>query len=295
MPYELSVERGGTLRVSSTSRMGGPERGRARRLYLRARLNRWAGRPARAEELCRRALGLRDYGRAYWLLAELQLRGESYLRVLSKVHEHVRPATYIEIGVAAGDSFALVRPETRAIGIDPKPRLRVRPGPLQQVFAQTSDEYFASHDPIAQLGGRRVRMAFIDGVHLFEYALRDFIHLEALADPDALIFVHDCYPLDERTSSREQRTAFWSGDVWRLIGLLKRHRPDLSIQTIAAPPTGLGLIRRLDPHSRVLSERLPELIEEGLAMEFGSIASAKPRALNLVPSDWSGLRTLLGA
>jgi Methyltransferase domain len=280
--------------VSSTSRKGGPERGKARRLYLRARLNRWAGRPARAAQLCHRALGLRDYGRAYRLLAELELPGEDYLRVLSRVHEHVRPATYIEVGVATGDSFALARPETRAIGVDPEPRLRVRPGPLQQVFAQTSDEYFASHDPIAQLGGRRVRMAFIDGVHLFEYALRDFIHLEALADPDTLIFVHDCYPLDARTSSREQRTAFWSGDVWRLIGLLKRHRPDLSIHTIAAPPTGLGLITRLDPRSRVLSDRLPQLIEEGLAMGFESIAVSKSRALNLIPSDWKGLRTRLG-
>jgi Methyltransferase domain len=279
--------------VGRTARQARKARARARHLYFRARLNRWAGRRARAAELCRRALGRCDYGRAYQLLAELELPGEDYLSLLGRVHRELRPATYVEIGVARGNSFALARPDTRAIGIDPAPGLRSPLGPLQQVFAQRSDEYFAHHDPIAELGGRRVRMAFIDGVHLFEYALRDFIHLEALADPDSLIFVHDCYPLDEQTSSRVQQTAFWSGDVWRLIGLLKRHRADLSIHTIAAPPTGLGVITRLDPSSRVLEERLPALIEEGLGMRFESIASSRPQALNLVASDWRRLRAVL--
>ncbi len=265
----------------------------ARLLYYRACLSCWVGRRARARDLCQRAVRLCSYDRAYELLARLELPGEDYLHVLARVHAYVRPATYVEVGVACGDSLALLRPETRAIGIDPEPRVERPLGPLQQIFAEASDEYFARHDVVAELGGRRVRMAFIDGLHHFEFALRDFLNLEPLCDRDSLIFVHDCHPLDERTAAREKTTGFWSGDVWRLIGLLKRHRPDLSIHTIATRPTGLGLITRLDPASRVLREHLPELIAEGLATEFDTIAGRKAEALNLFPNDWGALQTLL--
>ncbi len=252
------------------------------------------GRRSRAAELCRRAIGWCDYIRAYRLLAELELPGEDYLHVLARVHAYVRPATYVEIGVARGKSLALLRAGTRAVGIDPEPRLERPPGPSTRIFAETSDEFFARHDLTAELGGERVRMAFIDGLHHFDFALRDFMNLEPHCEPDSLIFVHDCHPLDERTAAREQTTAFWSGDVWRLVGLLKRHRPDLSIHTIATRPTGLGLITRLDPASRVLRERLPGLLAEGLATGFDSLAGRKAQALNLFPNDWTELRALLG-
>jgi hypothetical protein len=268
------------------------QRARARHLYYRARLNRWIGRRRAAAALCRRALAWCDYSRAHRLLAELELPGEDYLRVLARVHQDLRPATYLEIGVARGDSLALAMPQTRAIGIDPAPRLKVAPGPNQQVFAETSDEFFSRRDARAELGGP-LRMAFIDGMHHFDFALRDFVHLEPICEPDSLIFVHDCYPLDERTATREQQTAFWSGDVWRLIVLLRKYRPDLDIRTIGTPPTGLGLITRLDPTTRSLRERLPALIEEGLSLSFDAIAHSKAQALNLFPNEWGRLRTLL--
>jgi len=268
-------------------------RARARHLYYRARLSRMLGRRVAAAELCHRALAQCDYGRAWRMLAELELPGEDYLALLARVHRHVRPATYLEVGVARGDSLRLLAPETRALAIDPAPRLKQPFGPLQKLFLETSDEFFARHDAVAELGGRRIRMAFIDGMHRFEFALRDFLNIERLAEPDTLVFIHDCYPLDARTAAREQTTAFWSGDVWRLIVLLKRHRPDLAIHTIAAPPTGLGLITRLDPRAGALTSALDELIAEGLATDYAHIESDKPAALNLVANDWLRLAPLL--
>ena len=90
-------------------------------------------------------------------------------------------------------------------------------------------------------------MAFIDGMHHFEYALRDFINIEPLCRTGSVVFIHDCYPIDARSAERDQVTAFWSGDIWRLLVLLKKYRPDLAIHTLGTPPTGLGLITRLDP------------------------------------------------
>ena len=155
-------------------------RRRARYSFFGARLNQWLGRRAQAERLCRRALSFCDYTKAYRLLSELELPGEHYFKVLARVHEHVRPATYLEVGVSRGDSLQLVGPQTLALGIDPEPRLGFRLSSNQQVFAQTSDDFFARPDVPALLGGKPLDMAFIDGMHHFEYALRDFINIEPL-------------------------------------------------------------------------------------------------------------------
>jgi hypothetical protein len=256
-------------------------------------MNHWLGRDDVSAALCQRSLAERDDGRVYRYLAGLELPGEDYLRVLARVHAHLRPATYLEIGVACGDSFRLPRAPTRAIGIDPAPRVPYRLAAHQKLFAQTSDEFFATRDVLAELGGQTVQMAFIDGMHHFEYALRDFANLEAVCDPRAVIFVHDCHPLDARSSAREQSTRFWSGDVWRLIVLLKRHRPDLKIHTLATPPTGLGMITGLSPGKRLRGEQLAALTAEGLGLDFAAIAPRKPEALNVFPNDWAKVRALL--
>jgi hypothetical protein len=268
-------------------------RRRARYSFFGARLNQWLGRRADAERMCRRALSFCDYTKAYRLLSELELPGEHYFKVLARIHEHVRPATYLEVGVSRGESLKLVGAQTLALGIDPEPRVAFTLGPNQKVFAQTSDEFFARPDVPALLGGRMLDMAFIDGMHHFEYALRDFINIEPLCRPGSLIFIHDCFPIDARSAERDQTTGFWSGDIWRLIVLLKKYRPDLAIHTLGAPPTGLGLITHLDPTSTLLRSRLPQLIAEGLALDFASIAPRRPQALNLVPYDWPRVRQLL--
>jgi len=268
-------------------------RRRARYSFFGARLNLWLGRKADAQRLCRRALSYCDYTKAYRLLAQLTLPGEDYFKVLGRVHQHVRPATYLEVGVSRGESLKLVAPETRALGIDPQPRVGFALPPKHTIFPQTSDEFFARPDVRELLGGQPLEMAFIDGMHHFEYALRDFVNIEPLCRPDSLIFIHDCFPIDARSAERDQTTAFWSGDIWRLIVLLKKYRPDLAIYTIGAPPTGLGLITHLDPASKLLASRLPQLISEGMTLEFSAIAQRRPEALNLLAYDWPRVRQLL--
>jgi Methyltransferase domain len=268
-------------------------RSAARALYRRARLQQWLGRSEQALALARRAVEFADYTKAYSLIARMTLPGEDYVQVLERIHRHLRPRGYIEIGVCRGDSFAKVLPETAAIGIDPQPQLE-RPSPANhKVFAETSDHFFAHHDPLAELGNRNVDMAFIDGMHHFEFAFRDFVSLERICTRESVILVHDCYPLDARTAARERVTRFWSGDIWRLVLLLRRHRPDLVIHTIGAAPTGLGIILNLDPQSCVLASRIDELIEEYLALDFSVLAGRQAKMLGLCRNDWPVIRDLL--
>ena len=91
-------------------------------------VRRALGDQAEAVRLGRQALARSpDSVAAGQLLAELLLPGEHYLVILEKIHRHLRPATYVEVGVFEGQSLALVNPDTSAVGIDPQPRLTARP------------------------------------------------------------------------------------------------------------------------------------------------------------------------
>ena len=156
-----------------------------------------------------------------------RLPGPSYLEVLQLIHETRRPTNYLEIGVRHGMSMGTALPETPCIGVDPRPALE-REFPNTKVYALTSDEFFARYDASELLGGP-IEAAFIDGLHLFEQVLTDFMHVERHSGAETVVMLHDCLPLDEETSSREQKGEFYSGDVWKATLALRRVRPDLEM------------------------------------------------------------------
>src|SRR5712692_4997835 len=236
-----------------------------------------------------------DLDAADMLQAQIRFGGEHYLQVLARILDSVKPRTYVEIGVAQGNSLRLVKAPTLAIGVDPDPQLA---GPLagnHKVFAETSDAFFAGRDPRAELGGLPIDLAFIDGMHHFEVALRDFANLERYSTPDSILLIHDCYPLDRQSPARERQRDFWSGDIWRLIVLLKKYRPDLAVHTIGTAPTGLALVRNLDPGSRFLLEHYDRLYEEFLSLDYACLDDDMAGKLSLFPNDWAKIRTLLGS
>jgi hypothetical protein len=247
-----------------------------------------------ARECCETALALDPVlNPALEMLASLTLPGTDYSEFLPMIHSHLRPRTYLEIGVETGRSIALARPETRAIGIDPEPRIEVPLGPRTSIVAMTSDDYFTTRDVHADLGGLPIDLAFIDGMHRFEFALRDFVNIEKYAAPLSTVLIHDCYPLNRLTAERERHTVFWSGDIWRFILVLRKYRPDLSVNVIATAPTGLGVVRRLDPASKVLGERLEEIGREFLALDYSVLDADKAGMLALFPNDWEKIKAIL--
>jgi hypothetical protein len=254
-----------------------------------------AGNVDAAVRYCERALELDPELQAvHDLLSGMFLHGELYLRVLARIHQHLKPRTYVEIGVERGESLALASRQTRALGIDPKPMLSYRLAPNVRLFSETSDEFFARRDVRAELGGAPIDLAFIDGMHHFEYALRDFMNLERWCTPQSTIVLDDCFPHDRRTALRERVVTFWSGDVWKVVVLLKKYRPELSIHTIAAPPTGVCVVRNLDPSSRFLADNLERLCHEFMALDYSFLEKDRAGKLNLFPNDWEKIRPLLG-
>ena len=127
--------------------------------------------------------------------ASSALPGPDYYTVLGWVHQILRPETYVEIGIRHGDSLRAALPETKCVGIDPEPAIEGPLPPDTRVFAMTSDEFFGSHDLAEVLGAENFSLAFIDGLHLFEQALLDFIHLERFAARQSIVMIHDSLPL----------------------------------------------------------------------------------------------------
>jgi hypothetical protein len=145
----------------------------------------------------------------------------------------------------------------------------------------TSDRFFEKVNVELVLGGK-IRFAFLDGMHLFEFLLRDFINTERTCHRHSVIALHDCLPTDARYASRFQgdvayrkdsaHPGWWAGDVWKVGVILKRFRPDLRIVALDASPTGLILVTSLDPKSDVLSVSYDKILDEFGSMtleEFG--------------------------
>jgi hypothetical protein len=249
---------------------------------------RISGNGKLAESHYRKALTFDgDLPRAHVGLATLRLPGDTYYTWLERFYTSLSAETVIEIGVGNGESIARVRPPTLAIGVDPNPRLAYSLTAETHIFTETSDAFFARGGPDALLAGRPVGVGFIDGLHLYEQALKDFINLERYCGPRSVILFHDTVPLDEATQSRALDTKFFTGDVWKVVTCLRHYRPDLDVFTIAAPWTGLTVVTGLDPASRVLADNYNDAVARFVDAPFADIQDRLDSVLNIVSNDWT--------
>ena len=272
------------------------EPGHLAALFYRAQMAQHAGDAPHATELLLAVLQrFPDFPGAQGALASVRLPGPPYRDVLRRLHELLRPRNYLEIGVETGATLAFARAAERAIGIDPdasKLRRDLLP-PCARVFHETSDAFFERQTRAQALGGQHLDLAFIDGMHWFEYALRDFIHVEAWSQPDGVVVLHDCLPLFPLTASRERRTKFWVGDVWKVVSILREYRPELRVKIVATAPSGLCIVRGLDPDSRVLREGLQDIVDRYRDLPYPAPALAAPDGFELVAPNEAGLREAL--
>lgn len=207
---------------------------------------------------------------------------ENYFSVLQDIHLILKPALYLEIGIAYGDSLALALPESYAIGVDPNPHII---HPLQawtRVYRMTSDDFFSEYQ------GAPFDFIFIDGYHSYEAVVQDFIHAEKLCKPTSVIAIHDTIPLSAETSG-DYTEGFWTGDVWKIVPALLHERTDLTIFTVPCLPSGLTLITGFGKGSG-LSENT---IDEYRKKTFEWVDADLKNIQNVLPKDrkWASLIT----
>lgn len=213
-----------------------------------------------------------------------------YYEALEVAHAYLRPDVYLEIGVHEGHSFRLAASAAAAVGVDPAMDLRFPAPPGAQLFRKTSDDFFAQ-DATAAFADAPVDLAFVDGLHHWDQALRDVVHAERHSHGQGRVLIHDCLPIDAETSTRERNTVVWSGDVWKVVVWLRRHRPDLDVTTLDVAPTGLAVVRGLDPRRPLPDVRA--LDEDVWALGYDDVAGSLGDLLNVVPGTVDELERAL--
>ncbi|MGA8330984.1 MAG: class I SAM-dependent methyltransferase [Mycobacterium sp.] len=212
------------------------------------------------------------------------MSGVPYLDFLAALHAHLTPRTYLEVGTETGISLALA--DCDAIAVDPQFQLQVSATGSRgrTLFFQMSSDAFFATENVRELLGRPLDLIFLDGMHRFEFLLRDLIGAEAACHSRSLILLHDCVPLNPRMALRQRLPgdpsegvppSFWTGDVWKLLPILQKHRPDLRLHVLDCPPTGLVAITRVDPESHTLADSYYDIVDEhaGSVMDWHRLRS----------------------
>jgi len=109
-------------------------------------------------------------------------------------------------------------------------------------------------------------------MHLFENALSDFINAERVCAPGAVVVFDDVFPNHPRQAERVRQIQTWTGDVWKMLPILGKYRPDLTVLHVDCPPTGVIVCAGLTAESNVLAEKYDEIVKEFSDMslrEFG--------------------------
>jgi hypothetical protein len=199
---------------------------------------------------------------------------------LRELHKVTKNRNYLEIGVNDGRSLRLSR--VPSIAIDPEFKVVTEIRCDVHLVKATSDDFFARDNPLAHLKGGRhplrnlarnrspfgywshptLDLSFIDGMHLFEYALRDFINVEKHSDWSSVIVFDDMLPRSVDEAARDRHTNAWTGDVYKMIEVLARHRPDLVAIPVDTQPTGQLVVFGADPSNNVLPSTYEKIVEE---------------------------------
>ena len=77
----------------------------------------------------------------------------------------------------------------------------------------------------------------------------------------------------------------WTGDVWKIIPCLKAIRPDLEIITFPVSPSGLAMVRKLDPKSRVLATQFDTITSHFFDLPLPENMEERFRLLNVTNAD----------
>ena len=222
----------------------------------------------KARELITKASDAGIYSKTFDLLSErtltpaklftngkfFQAQDGDYLNFLKALHVNIYEG-YFEIGTRTGAS--LVLSQSPSISIDPFFQLEHFPVGKKDfclMFQETSDNFFKNTLP--KMSGLKCQLAFIDGMHLFECALRDFINLAKIASKDALFLFHDPIPWTFKMATRNfetlDRKDAWTGDIWKLVPILIDAGMKNNINLLTSGPSGLLAV--LNPSKKIIEE-----------------------------------------
>jgi SAM-dependent methyltransferase len=172
--------------------------------------------------------------------------------------------TYLEIGVFLGKVFFFV-PASKKIAVDPQFRFglyrkfkrifRNVNNLWAKFYEKTSDDFFLQDAPKI-FKESKIDICLIDGMHEYEYALRDIENALRFLQKGGVIIVHDCNPPTKEANisyvewEKKNFTGYWNGDVWRAIIHLRSLRDDVNVFVLDCDH-GLGFVTFGKPENKL--------------------------------------------
>jgi hypothetical protein len=163
---------------------------------------------------------------------------------------------YLEIGVENGHLFFRLKSPCK-VAVDPKfifdtarrvGKTILNPYNLtNQYFEKTSDAFF-EQDAERVFTSKKLQLALVDGMHEYQFALRDVENTLRYLSEEGVVIMHDCNPQSEQAAGRfeDWREGVWNGDVWRTVIHLRSQRPDLNVFVLDTDH-GLGIVTKRKP------------------------------------------------
>jgi len=157
---------------------------------------------------------------------------------LTMLHDLLKPPVYLEVGVQYGLSLNLAVHSKLAVGIDPEPLVQAVGN--QVIFPMTSQEYF--EDDVKYQPS--IDMAFIDGSHLWEDALEDFLWVSRFCHERSVVVFDDVLPYNADIATRKPLPGDWTGDVWYTMVVLEPLLKERGLKSarVNTSPTGTFVV-----------------------------------------------------
>jgi hypothetical protein len=182
------------------------------------------------------------------------------LQLIQRLMKQKKLSNYLEIGVFNGHIFFRIRSHFK-VAVDPAfkfdalrkiGKIILNPNNLfNQYFEKTADDFFAQ-DAAQVFSNKPIQVALIDGMHEYEFALRDIENTLGYLSDDGVIIVHDCNALTKESSSsysdwiRGPGVGTWNGNIWKTILHLRSLRGDLTAFVLDCDH-GLGIVTKRKP------------------------------------------------
>ena len=232
------------------------------------------------------------------------------IKIVQSVIDRTRAQNYLEIGVSKGETFLSVSAGNK-IAVDPKDAVEFKKffsmpagkrfwlmkiakrfrGFLRleksRFFELASDDFF---DRVPHLFSQnKIDVAFVDGLHTYEQALRDVLNCLKYLSPGGVILMHDCNPRTEAMSvpavSVEEAASKnvsgwrgdWCGEVWKAVVHLRSAFQDLEVFVLDCD-SGVGVVHRGHPAGRLFfsSEQIEKMTYQDLAKDRQNLLNLKP-------------------
>ena len=218
--------------------------------------------------------------------------------LINSLVKNQRLTTYLEIGVKTGGNFSQIQAK-RKIGVDPTMGIKLtgisklkryaRKAVNNRIYMSsknvvlyqmTSDEFFSSEyvEPIG--------IAFIDGLHLFDQVIRDYLNVQNHLEPNGVVVLHDCLPASCLSATRERSSKHWNGDVWKAAYWLSERNCQFDLYDF---DEGLCVIRNKANTNCESLQLLDEPTEEELnylrSLTFDDFLSFRSKVVLLSEND----------